>query len=103
MPEGWTKVEEWPDYPKEYGLTQGDIPELIRLATDDDLYSENTEEEYPEAAMWAAIHALRALGQLKSTQAIEPRWDEPLRKQKLTQWQRAVETVIKFYAPVGHG
>ncbi len=76
-----TEVDKWPDYPKEYGLNQADVPELIRLATDDDLYFRITKEEYPEAAMWAALHAMRALGQLKATQAIKPllkfiEWDD---------------------------
>jgi hypothetical protein len=95
-PEGWTKVEEWPDYPKEYGLTQADIPELIRLATDEDLYFENTEEEYPEAVMWGAIHALRALGQLKATQAIEPLI-------KVLNWEDdyALDTVFLTYGLIG--
>lgn len=75
------KPDKWLNYPKEYGLTEADIPELIRLATDKDLFFEETEEEYPEEAMWGAIHALRALGQLKATEAVEPllevfKWDD---------------------------
>lgn len=79
--EGLSKVEEWPVYPKKYGLDQTDIPELIRLATDEDLFFQNMDEGLPEATMWAALHAMRALGQLKATQAIEPllkvfKWDD---------------------------
>ena len=72
LPENMVEPEKWPDYQKEYGISQTDIPDLIRLATDKDLYLENTEKTYPENFFWGTIHAMRALGQLKATQAIEP-------------------------------
>ncbi len=58
---------EWMDY-REYGLSEADIPELIRLATDKELNYED--EELPES--WAPEHAWRALGQLRAVQAINP-------------------------------
>jgi hypothetical protein len=63
LPQAAVGPDKWIDYQKEYGLGQADIDELIRLVTDADLYFEETEEDYPEEAMWAGVHAWRALGQ----------------------------------------
>jgi len=53
------------------GLTQADIPELIRLAQDVDLRWKATELETEDLSEWyAQIHAWRALGQLKAEAAI---------------------------------
>ena len=57
----------WPDY-LAYGLTAEDIPALSRLALDEDLYFSEGES----AEVWAPIHAWRALGQLRTAEAIEP-------------------------------
>ena len=51
-----------------YGLTDAHIPELIRMALDEDLHWADSES----TAVWAPIHALRALGQLRAQTAIEP-------------------------------
>ncbi len=72
FPENMVEPEKWPDYQKEYGVSEADIPELIRLATDEKLYFEQTEERHPENFYFGTLHGLRALGQLKATQAIEP-------------------------------
>ena len=61
-------AEEWPDYAQELDLGPQHIPDLIRMATDHDLRWE--EEETP--ALWAPVHAWRALGQLRAEAAIEP-------------------------------
>lgn len=69
----------WPDY-LEFGLTREHVPELIRLATDIDLFwsefSENEADEESRALLldepWAPIHAWRALGQLRAEEAVEP-------------------------------
>jgi hypothetical protein len=58
----------WPDYVKTYGFSEADIPDLIRMATDEDLYS----ADLASSELWAPIHAWRALGQLKAEAAIEP-------------------------------
>lgn len=60
--------QEWPDYPKTYGLTAEHVPELIRMATDRKLFwaNENSTD------VWAPIHAWRALGQLHAAEAVEP-------------------------------
>ena len=52
----------------ELGLTREHIPELIRMARDEELtwaYSDSVE-------VWAPIHAWRTLGELRAEEAIEP-------------------------------
>ena len=59
--------DDWPNY-LELGLGPEHIPDLIRMATDEDLnwaYSDSLE-------VWAPIHAWRALGQLRAEAAVEP-------------------------------
>jgi len=60
-------LRKWPDY-LELGLTQEHVPELIRMAIDDDLNWADSDS----LEVWAPIHAWRALGQLKAEEAIEP-------------------------------
>ena len=57
---------EWPNYPALYQLAPPDLPALIRMATDKDLYALDPEIR----ASWAPIHAWRALGQLKAVEAV---------------------------------
>jgi len=57
----------WPDY-RQYGLTAEHIPDLIRMATDDELNTANSQS----AKVWAPTHAWRALGQLHAESAAEP-------------------------------
>jgi hypothetical protein len=66
---------EWRDYPQ-YGLGPEHVPDLIRMATDDELNWGDSES----AEVWAPVHAWRALGQLHSEEAIGPLLDqfEPL-------------------------
>jgi HEAT repeat protein len=67
---GESSESEWPDY-LEMGLSEENIPELIRLVKDVDLrwvVVEPDEEDPPE--WFAQIHAWRALGQLKAKEAI---------------------------------
>ncbi len=62
-----TNVKEWSIY-LDLGLGLEHIPDLIRMATDEELrwaYSDTLE-------VWAPIHAWRALGQLRAEAAIEP-------------------------------
>lgn len=56
----------WPNY-LALGLNASHIPELIRMALDEALH---TSDEGVQ--MWAPIHALRALGQLRAVSAAEP-------------------------------
>lgn len=57
----------WPDY-LALGLGPEDIPELIRMATDTSLMTEDTTIE----EFFAPVHAFRALGQLHAEAASEP-------------------------------
>lgn len=57
----------WPDY-LDLGLTEEDIPGLIRMASDPGLNTADTES----LDIWAPLHAWRALGQLKAVEAAEP-------------------------------
>lgn len=66
-PEGLVNSDKWLDY-LAYGLTQEHIPELIRMAADEELNQADQES----LEVWAPIHAIRALGQLRAEAAIEP-------------------------------
>lgn len=63
--------DQWINYPAQFGLTLDHVPELIQLALswNDDEFDEE-EEDLP--ALYAPIHAWRALGQLQAEAAIEP-------------------------------
>lgn len=63
---GECKFNEWSEY-FGLGITEEDIPELIRMVGDEDLYY--GESESPE--IWAIVHAWRILGELKASQAID--------------------------------
>ena len=62
------KAESWVNYPERFGLTEADVPELIRMACDP-LFDQLAETN---KASWAPIHAVRALGQLRAEEAIAP-------------------------------
>jgi hypothetical protein len=64
------KQPEWPDY-LALGLTEGHIPELIRMALDKDLNFADSDS----SEVWAPLHAWRTLGQLRAEAAIEPLLD----------------------------
>jgi hypothetical protein len=57
----------WPDY-LELGFKQEHIPELIEMATDDNL----NKGDPKSLAVWSPVHAWRTLGQLRAEAAIEP-------------------------------
>lgn len=57
----------WLDY-SSYGITSKEIPELIKMATDEKLNFAGSASTY----VWAPLHAWRALGQLHAVQAIAP-------------------------------
>jgi hypothetical protein len=58
---------EWPDY-RDLGLGTEHVGELIGMATDGDLNWADPDS----LEVWAPVHAWRALGQLRATEAIEP-------------------------------
>src|ERR1700733_480893 len=57
---------EWPDYAATYGLRSEHGTQLIRLACDAALYGSDPEG----TAVWAPIHAWRALGQLRAAASV---------------------------------
>ncbi len=59
---------DWPDYIEELGLTDADIPELIRLATDPAIANAPSDR----IEVWSAVHAWRSLAQLQAPAAAEP-------------------------------
>ena len=62
-----TVSNEWPNY-LELGLRPEHIPDLIRMAQDEELNYADSES----LEVWAPLHAIRALGQLHAEAAIEP-------------------------------
>jgi hypothetical protein len=59
--------DDWADY-STYGIGPEDVPELIRLLSDEELAW--ADSDLPD--VYAQVHAWRALGQLRSEAAIEP-------------------------------
>ena len=57
----------WLDY-QALGLGPEHVPDLIRMALDDDLYWGEPDSD----EVWAPIHAWRALGQLRAEEAVKP-------------------------------
>ena len=60
--------QEWPNYVQELNLEDKHIPELISMATDEELNQANSDSK----EVWSSVHAWRALGQLKAISALEP-------------------------------
>jgi len=65
---------EWDDY-SVFGFTKEHIPELIRLGKDRTLIIGAADAELGYAALWAPLHAWRALVQMQATEAIFPLLD----------------------------
>jgi hypothetical protein len=67
----------WPDFSAEFGLGPEHVPDLIRLASDEELYEADwpEEDEEPRPELWAPIHARRALGHLRAVSAVRPLLD----------------------------
>ena len=64
MPDSWDK---WPDYLAR-GFGPQHIPELIRMATDEEL----NQADDTTRLVWAPMHAWRILGLLRAAEAVEP-------------------------------
>jgi HEAT repeat protein len=60
-------MREWPDY-LQLGLASEHVPELIRMAADEDLHFADSDS----LEVWAPVHAWRALGQLRAEVALKP-------------------------------
>ena len=58
----------WLDYATEFGIGPEHVEALIRMACDDALHHADSDS----GAVWAPVHAWRALGQLRAEAAIEP-------------------------------
>ncbi len=61
------KYKEWPNYVQELNLEAKHIPELIEMATDEELNHGDSDSQ----EIWSPVHAWRALGQLKASEALE--------------------------------
>lgn len=59
-----TFKDDWPDYPAHHGFTAEHVPELLRMAIDNDLHDTDG------APSFAPIHAMRVLGQLQATDTV---------------------------------
>ena len=62
---GETTLHDWPDY-RALGVDDADVEALVAAAT------APTDARTPEAALWAPVHAWRALAQLGDPRAIAP-------------------------------
>lgn len=60
-------IQKWQDY-SEIGIGMEHIRDLIDMLTDEDLNWADADSQ----EVWAPVHAWRALGQLRATEAIEP-------------------------------
>jgi hypothetical protein len=60
--------EGWPDVVSRFGFGAGDVDELIRMACDPVLNLTETDGD----GIWAPVHAMRALGQLRAEAAVAP-------------------------------
>lgn len=61
-------LSDWLNYVEKLQLEAQHIPELIKMATDETLnYGDPESKE-----VWSPLHAWRALGQLKASEALEP-------------------------------
>ncbi len=87
--------DNWPDY-LELGIAPKDIPHLIRMATDNELYRDD--EDTLES--WAPIHAWRALGQLRAEAAIEPLMGL-FEKEESNYWEWIAEELPLVYSMIG--
>ncbi|NES82872.1 MAG: DUF1186 domain-containing protein [Moorea sp. SIO2B7] len=63
-----SNYEEWRNYVQELNFEEQHIPELIRMATDEELNQADSDSK----EVWSPLHAWRALGQLKAMEALEP-------------------------------
>ena len=60
--------KEWLNYVRALNLEEKHIPELIKMATDEELNQGDPDSQ----EVWSPVHAWRALGQLKAKEALKP-------------------------------
>ena len=61
------EARDWIDYPAAFGVSADDIPALMELACDKELFF-----KAPAPLWWGIIHSWRALGQLGVVEAVTP-------------------------------
>ena len=62
------KDKGWRNYQEDYGFSETDIPELVRMILDDNLYWAMSDK----IEVWSPIHAWRALAQMNAQEVIPP-------------------------------
>jgi HEAT repeat protein len=69
-----SQIKGMPDYVGELGFTSQHVPDLIRMACDEDLSigADEIQDTNENLQAWAPVHAVRVLGQLHAVEAIEP-------------------------------
>ena len=67
-PGGGYDPAEWPDYSAEFGIGYEHVGALIGIACDSALHHGDPDS----SAVWAPMHAWRALGQLRAEASVEP-------------------------------
>ncbi len=60
--------KEWPNYVRQLNFEEKHVPELIKMATDQELNQAGLDSK----EVWSPVHAWRALGQLKALDALKP-------------------------------
>ena len=90
----------WPNY-LELGIEPEHIPELIRLIADKSLRDVDIDDSEPR--VWAAVHAWRALSQLKDISAVEPLLNlyEELLNSDTGYGEWAIEELPEIFARIG--
>jgi len=90
-----SRSQDWPDY-LSMGLGPEHIPDLVRLAVDNELNhgTKNSNE------VWVPVHAWRALGQLHAAEAVEPLVQLlPLVDERMDDW--VGEELPRVFALIG--
>lgn len=87
----------WPDYVKELRLGDEQVPDLIRMATDEELYKKEPED----LEFWAPVHAWRAIAQLKAEAAIEPFLSLLDKQNDSDDWEWIDAELPEVYAAIG--
>jgi hypothetical protein len=89
---GWS--DDWQAKYQPLGFSLEHVPNLIRMAVDDELNQADTEN----AAIWAPVHAWRILGILRAEEAVRP-LIEQLGRDDENDW--AAEEIPKALAMIG--
>jgi hypothetical protein len=63
--------DDWLDY-RALGTTEEHVPTLVEVLQDESLSWNTWEKGIDERPLWAPLHAVRALGQLRAEAAVEP-------------------------------